>query len=216
MGKVYREFSRQKYNKYKAQFPRLRESEIVSKIIKEWDSLDTVAKENLKGIYEKKNYLTNEDISSSEALVKADLASKEARISAEKVARRSIKPSFSATRFHSTVKAASSHGSDFNRGSGQGDDSRLDSSSPQVLIKKTKVIEKSSKNDYVNFFKHHYSRLSKEHKRWTTQQISSVIKLLWRKTKGESKGLRKRDGRLRSKKPISGRKHFRKVRNLTG
>ena len=36
MGKVYREFSRQKYNKYKAQFPKLRESEIVSKIIKEW------------------------------------------------------------------------------------------------------------------------------------------------------------------------------------
>ena len=26
MGKVYREFSRQKYNKYKAQFPKLRES----------------------------------------------------------------------------------------------------------------------------------------------------------------------------------------------
>ena len=26
MGKVYREISRQKYNKYKAQFPKLRES----------------------------------------------------------------------------------------------------------------------------------------------------------------------------------------------
>ena len=36
IGKIYREFSRQKYNKYKAQFPNLRESEIVSKIIKEW------------------------------------------------------------------------------------------------------------------------------------------------------------------------------------
>ena len=59
MGKVYREFSRQKYNKYKAQFPRLRESEIVSKIIKEWDSLDIAAKDNLKTIYEKKNYLTD-------------------------------------------------------------------------------------------------------------------------------------------------------------
>jgi hypothetical protein len=78
MGNVYREFSRQKYNKYKAQFPKLRESEIVSKIIKEWDSLDSAAKESLQKIYEKKNYLTSEDISSSEALVKADLASKEA------------------------------------------------------------------------------------------------------------------------------------------
>ena len=26
LGRVYREFSRQKYNKYKAQFPKLRES----------------------------------------------------------------------------------------------------------------------------------------------------------------------------------------------
>lgn len=51
MSKVYREFSRQKYNKYKHQFPKMRESEIVSKIIKEWDSLDLVAKNNLKKIY---------------------------------------------------------------------------------------------------------------------------------------------------------------------
>jgi hypothetical protein len=33
MGKLYREFSRQKYSKYKHQFPKMRESEIVSKII---------------------------------------------------------------------------------------------------------------------------------------------------------------------------------------
>jgi len=44
MGKVYREFSRQKYNKYKHQFPKMRESEIVSKIIKEWDILDNDGK----------------------------------------------------------------------------------------------------------------------------------------------------------------------------
>lgn len=64
-GKVYREFSRQKYNKYKAQFPKMRESEIVTKIIKEWDNLDQIAKDNLQKIYEEKNYLTHEDISSS-------------------------------------------------------------------------------------------------------------------------------------------------------
>ena len=51
MGKVYREFSRQKYNKYKAQFPKLRESEIVSKIIREWDTLDNTAKDSLQKIY---------------------------------------------------------------------------------------------------------------------------------------------------------------------
>jgi hypothetical protein len=39
LAKLYREFSRQKYNKYRHQFPRMRESELVSKIIKEWEAL---------------------------------------------------------------------------------------------------------------------------------------------------------------------------------
>jgi hypothetical protein len=38
LAKLYREFSRQKYNKYRHQFPRMRESELVSKIIKEWEA----------------------------------------------------------------------------------------------------------------------------------------------------------------------------------
>lgn len=38
-NQVYREFSRERYNKYKRQFPRMRESEIVSKIIKEWEAM---------------------------------------------------------------------------------------------------------------------------------------------------------------------------------
>jgi hypothetical protein len=219
MGKVYREFSRQKYNKYKAQFPKLRESEIVSKIIKEWDSLDSAAKESLQKIYEKKNYLTSEDISSSEALVKADLASKEARIAAEKSAKKTVKPSFSATRYHSNVRASSRDGSDFNRGSEQKDDSRLgESSSPQVIVgKKTHPISKAvSKSDYISFFKYHYTKLSKEHKRWSTQQITKVVRLLWKKKKGDTKTLRRKDGKLRTSKPLSGRRYFRKIRHLTG
>mgnify|MGYP000262378080 CR=1 FL=1 len=213
MGKVYREFSRQKYNKYKAQFPRLRESEIVSKIIKEWDSLDNVAKNNLQTIYEKKNYLTNEDISSSEALAKADLASKEARFAAERASRKVSKTSF--TKLHSNVKPSSRDGSDFNRGSEQKDDSRLgDSSSPQVLVQKTRPIIKASKEDYVSFYKYHYKKLKGEHKRWTTTQITSVIRLLWKKKKSTTKG-RKVGGKLRTTKPISGRRHFRKVRRLS-
>jgi hypothetical protein len=35
-AKIYREFTRLKFNKYKLQFPRIRESEIIAKIIKEW------------------------------------------------------------------------------------------------------------------------------------------------------------------------------------
>ena len=34
LGKIYREYSRRKYNKYKLQFPRLRESDLITKIIK--------------------------------------------------------------------------------------------------------------------------------------------------------------------------------------
>ena len=37
----------------------MRESEIVSKIIKEWDALNQKAKDNLLKLYEQKNYLTN-------------------------------------------------------------------------------------------------------------------------------------------------------------
>ena len=36
IGSVYRQFSRERYNRYKRQFPRMRESEVVAKIIKEW------------------------------------------------------------------------------------------------------------------------------------------------------------------------------------
>lgn len=43
-GKLYREFTRVKFKKYKLQFPRLRESEIITKIIREWEAMDEEAK----------------------------------------------------------------------------------------------------------------------------------------------------------------------------
>lgn len=57
MHQVYREFSRQKYNKYKHQYPKMRESEIVSKIIREWDSLGTEGKEKLHRLYENNKFI---------------------------------------------------------------------------------------------------------------------------------------------------------------
>lgn len=142
MGKVYREFSRQKYNKYKTQFPKLRESDIVGKIIKEWDALDQVAKDNLRKTFESKNYLTNEDISSSEALVRGDVASKELKIAAEKAAKRPIKSSRNEpTRFHTNVRPSSRDVSEA-KGSEQKDDSRLGESSSLQILQKTKPISK--------------------------------------------------------------------------
>lgn len=63
--KLYREFSRQKYNKYKHKFPKMKESEIISKVQKEWDSLDEQAKLNLQKFYQQKNYLTSDPADSS-------------------------------------------------------------------------------------------------------------------------------------------------------
>jgi len=56
----------------------MRDSEIVSKIIKEWDALDLVAKKSLQKAYEEKNFLTSQDISSSEALMRAEQSRKDA------------------------------------------------------------------------------------------------------------------------------------------
>ena len=113
------------------------------------------------------------------------------------------------------MKPASREGSDFNKGSEQRDDSRnVDSSSPQAFLK-TKPIAKPQ-GDYIQFFKFHYKSLAQQHRRWSNKQIVSVIKLLWKKKKSQGKGLRKRDGRLRTSKPLSGRKYFRKTRQLSG
>lgn len=60
---VYREFSRQRYAKYKHQYPKLRESEIVSKIIKEWDSLDKSDKERLLQSYESDKFINKKEAS---------------------------------------------------------------------------------------------------------------------------------------------------------
>lgn len=54
-AKIYREFTRVKFSKYKLQFPRIRESEIIAKIIKEWEAMDENAKEQLATQYIEKS-----------------------------------------------------------------------------------------------------------------------------------------------------------------
>lgn len=69
-GKVYREFSRQKYAKYRAQYPKLREGEVVTKIIKEWDALDINEKRYLLKVYLEKKFISEEESDSEENLRK--------------------------------------------------------------------------------------------------------------------------------------------------
>ena len=179
MGKVYRQFSRQKYLKYKAQFSKMRQSQIVSKIIKEWDALNQKAKDNLLKLYEEKNYLTNQDISSSEALVKSELQKKDKHQTVEtkfgggvqQVSLTRIYPPPGPTK---TVRSDS----DFNRGSEQKDDSRNESDSVKVINAKRKTINKDYSNiNYPTFYKQTYKRLHEQHKRWTSTQITSIIRL---------------------------------------
>lgn len=204
MGQVYREFSRQKYNKYKHQYPNLRESEIVGKIIKEWETLNSIAKDNLKKLYLKKNYLTSEDISSSEALQRATSKQKERTTTPKKIA--SSKPS-----------AKRKSESDAGRRSSQRDDSKpVDSDSfGQARSPKVKRIIKASKIDYVGFYKEQSTKLHREHPRWNQSQISSIIRMEWKKRKLQlQKSQRMRMGQRRSLKMITGYKFFRKERRL--
>ena len=214
MGKVYREFSRQKYNKYKHQFPKMRESEIVTKIIKEWDALGTTAKGHLQKIYEKNKVLTLEDISSSEQIMKSELLKKaEIRKSATQAKQSSSQRQAPTKIFPEPSGSKPLSDSDFNRDSNQRDDSKgVESSSPKLLVKTKKI----AKTDYIAFYKQRYERLHTEHPRWTSRQISSIIKLQWKKEKKQHTKLRTVDERTglrrKSKRIISGYQYFKRYR----
>lgn len=60
--KLYREFSRQNYNRYQLKYPRMKESEIISRVQKEWDILDEHSKLELQKLYQEKNYLDDEEL----------------------------------------------------------------------------------------------------------------------------------------------------------
>jgi hypothetical protein len=67
MNQVYREFSRQKYNKYRHQHPKMRESEIVSKIIKEWDALTKEGRDKLESMYSKNKFISEAEASEADS-----------------------------------------------------------------------------------------------------------------------------------------------------
>ena len=87
------------------------------------------------------------------------------------------------------------------------------SASKGMKTKKIAQPKNRSTSEYVSFFKSYFDRLSKEHPNWSARQITSIIKLLWRKRKqNQTKGAKP----MRMMKPMSGRKTFRKMKGLTG
>jgi hypothetical protein len=105
--------------------------------------------------------------------------------------------------------------SDYNRDSNQKDDSKpVESSSPKLVVAKTKPIKK----DYITFYREKYNRLHSQHPRWTPKQISSIIKLEWKKDKQTGQKVKRVPGRAAArmlKKALSGYCYYRKYRGLT-
>jgi hypothetical protein len=54
---------------------------------------------------------------------------------------------------------------------------------PSVPAKKTIV----GRNDYLTFYKFYYDKYHKEHKGWTSSQLTKVISMLWHKRKMQFK-----------------------------
>lgn len=84
-----------------------------------------------------------------------------------------------------------------------------------VYVGKRKRITKQDvrqpRTEYLKFFKFYYEKLSSEHKRWTANQISTIIKLLWKKKLATDKTAAKASMRTPiQRRRISGRMAFRK------
>lgn len=57
----------------------------------------------------------------------------------------------------------------------------FDESSNSKSMKSKKISK--PKSEYLSFFQHYFKKLHDEHPRWNPRQITTVIKLLWRKRK---------------------------------
>ncbi len=57
-GKVYREFSRQRNEHYRSRFPRMKESEIISKVIADWEAMNPSARTNLQKDYVERKFIS--------------------------------------------------------------------------------------------------------------------------------------------------------------
>lgn len=71
---------------------------------------------------------------------------------------------------------------------------------------------------YIEFYKGQYSKYAREHPKWTSQQISVIIKLLWKNRLAmREKRLGLKEGRAeKSKKIVSGRKAFLAAKGKSG
>lgn len=68
----------------------------------------------------------------------------------------------------------------------------------------------------MKFFKFYYDKLTVEHPRWSANQISTIIKLLWKKKLTTDKAASRSPLRIRTHRRVSGRLAFRKAHGYNG
>jgi hypothetical protein len=89
--------------------------------------------------------------------------------------------------------------------------SESDSKELGAKASKKKKISKQPRNEYIKFFKFYYERLTVEHPRWSANQITTIIKLLWKKKLTQEKGRSKDSLRTPRQIRLSGRMAFKKT-----
>lgn len=84
--------------------------------------------------------------------------------------------------------------------------------------KKNISFENARNSQYLQFYKYYHERLSAEHPRWTSTQITTIIKLLWKKRakQARKRELRRRIGKKGGEKVISGWQYYRKIKESEG
>lgn len=57
INQIYREFSRQQFNKYRYKYPKMKESDITKKVLAEWEQMDDKKRRELEDYYRTKGML---------------------------------------------------------------------------------------------------------------------------------------------------------------
>jgi hypothetical protein len=64
IGKVYQEFSKQRSDYYKSKFPRMKETEIISKTIADWEAMGNSDRNELAKSYTERKFIKEKSSSS--------------------------------------------------------------------------------------------------------------------------------------------------------
>ena len=162
---AYKNYSRERYAQLRKQHSTTRESEIVGRVIREWEAMEASQKLRYSESQSAGTIMLNVEPLATplkDSLNKSNMKSTSAKEGAK---RESLEMNLDDVKIK-----------DFDLGS----ESKSD---------KSKKIAKKSKgsSDYISFFKYHFKKLQFEHKKWSKTQVSSIIALLWKKKKSISK-----------------------------